>query len=103
MKKKLKVIPKFKSEQEEREFWQNVDSTEYVDYSTIRRVTFPNLKLTSKPITIRLPVSMIDRIKIRAHKMDIPYQALIKKILFDELARSDFQNSEPVETRTRNQ
>ena len=87
MKKKLKPIPKFNSEKEEREFWQRADSTEYVDYSTARRVSFPNLKLTSRPITIRLPESLIDRAKIEAHKMDIPYQSLLKKIIFDGLAK----------------
>lgn len=79
MKKKLKSIPHFDSEAEEREFWQTHDSTEYVDWSkAIRGVKFPNLKLTTKPITLRLPAGMIDRLKIEAHKMDIPYQALIK-------------------------
>lgn len=88
MKKNLKSIPYFHSEDEEREFWQTHDSTEYVDWSkAIRGVLFPNLKLTSKPITLRLPVSMIDRLKIEAHKMDIPYQALIKKIIFDGMSR----------------
>ncbi|OGH16134.1 MAG: hypothetical protein A3C30_02930 [Candidatus Levybacteria bacterium RIFCSPHIGHO2_02_FULL_40_18] len=85
-KKKLKPIPKFKTEKEEREFWQKVDSTEYVDYSTARHVIFPNLKLTTKPITIRLPVGLIDRVKVEAHKMDIPYQALIKKFIYDGIA-----------------
>lgn len=85
--KQLKKIPKFKSEKEEREFWQTVDSTEYVDYKGLEHWQFPNLKLSTKPITIRLPESMIDRLKIQAHKMDIPYQALIKQILFDGLAR----------------
>lgn len=84
--KKLKKIPKFSSEQEEREFWQRVDSTEYVAYKTLEHWRFPNLKLTSRPITVRLPGILIDRIKVRAHKMDIPYQTLIKKILFDSLA-----------------
>lgn len=83
--KKLKRIPKFKSEADEREFWQNVDSTEYVDYKSLEHWHFPNLKLTSRPITLRLPVYMIDRLKIEAHKIDIPYQSLIKKILFDGL------------------
>ncbi len=87
MKKKLKPIPKFNSEKEEREFWQRVDSTEYVDYSTARHVSFPNLKLTSRPITIRLPESLIDRVKIEAHKMDIPYQSLIKKFIYDSLSK----------------
>lgn len=80
---KLKKIPYFKSEKEEKEFWQRVDSTEYVNYSKLKRWQFPNLKLTSRPITIRLPQSLIDRIKIKAHRSDIPYQTLIKKILFE--------------------
>ena len=88
MNKNLKLIPHFKSEAEERAFWQTHDSTEYVDWSkAIRGILFPNLKLTSKPITLRLPVSMIDRLKIEAHKMDIPYQALIKRLIFEGLAR----------------
>lgn len=88
MKKSLKPIPYFKSEAEEREFWQSHDSTEYVDWSKAKRgIVFPNLKLTSKPITLRLPVGMIERLKIEAHKMDIPYQSLIKKMLFDALAK----------------
>lgn len=84
--KKLKSIPKFKSEREEREFWQTHDSTEYVDWSkAIRGVKFPNLKLTTRPITLRLPAGLIDRLKIEAHKMDIPYQTLIKQIIFNGL------------------
>ncbi len=83
--KKLKKIPHFKSEKEERRFWQKVDSTEYIDYSKAENWQFPNLKLTSKPITIRLPQSLIDRIKTKAHRLDIPYQSLIKKILFEAL------------------
>ena len=86
MPKKLKPIPKFKSEKEEREFWQKADSAEYLDWSQAEKVSFPNLKLTSKPITIRLPQSLIDRLKIKAHKMDIPYQSLIKQMLFKELS-----------------
>ena len=86
MKKQLKKIPKFKSEKEEREFWQRVDSTEYLDWSKAERAKFPNLKLTSKPITIRLPQSLIDRLKIKAHRLDIPYQSLIKQLLFKELS-----------------
>ena len=87
MKKKLKSIPNFKSEKEEREFWQTHNSTEYIDWSNARRgILFPNLKLTSKPITLRLPVDLIDRVKIEAHKMDIPYQALIKKMIYDRMS-----------------
>lgn len=87
MNKNLKSVPHFKSEAEEREFWQTHDSTEYVDWSKAERgVRFPNLKLTSKPITLRLPLGMIDRLKVRAHKMDIPYQSLIKQMIFNSLA-----------------
>ncbi len=88
MNKNLKPIPQFKSEAAEREFWQTHDSTEYVDWSKAKRgIRFPNLKLTSKPITLRLPVGMIDRLKIQAHKMDIPYQSLIKQLIFNGLAK----------------
>jgi len=85
MPKKLKPIPKFKSEQEEREFWWNADSTEYVDWSKAHRASMPNLKLTSRPVTLRLPDNLIERAKIEAHKMDIPYQSLIKQILHKAL------------------
>lgn len=86
MKKKFKLIPKFHSEKEERKFWQTHDSTEYVDYSTAQRVRFPNLKLSSRPITIRLPESWIERLKVKAHQMDIPYQTFIKKLLFESIS-----------------
>lgn len=86
--KKLKKIPHFKTEKEEREFWQRVDSTEYVDYSKMEHWSFPNLKLSNRPITIRLPTGLIDRIKIKAHKMDIPYQTYIKELLFRSLQNS---------------
>lgn len=85
MKKNLKKIPFFKSEEEERKFWQTHDSTEYVDYSKAKRVSFPNLKLSTRPITIRLPEALIDRVKLKAHRMDIPYQTLIKKFIYDSI------------------
>ena len=83
--KKLKKIPKFKTEKEEREFWQKADSTKYVDYSDLEQWAFPNLKLTSKPITIRIPESIIERVKIRANKVDMPYQTLIKQYIYKGL------------------
>jgi len=86
--KKFKPIPHFKSERSEREFWQTHDSTLYVNYSKARRVSFPNLKLTTKPITIRLPEGLIERVKVKAHMMDIPYQSLIKKLIFEGMARA---------------
>lgn len=83
MNKQFKIIPHFNSEKKEREFWQTHDSTGYVDWSKAKRVSFPNLKLTSKPITIRLPESWIERLKVVAHRMDLPYQTLIKQIIFN--------------------
>lgn len=86
--RKLKLIPKFKNEIEEREFWQTHSSVDYVDWSkAIRGARFPNLKLTSKLVTIRMPLSLIERLKVKANKMDIPYQALIKQELFQSLAK----------------
>lgn len=88
--KKLKKIPDFKNEDAEREFWSTHDSTEYVDWSKAVRVSFPNLKLSTKPITVRLPEGVIDRLKIKAHRMDVPYQALIKQILFKAVTKPGF-------------
>lgn len=84
--KNLKKIPKFKSEKEERLFWQKVDSTEYVDWSKAEKWVFPNLKLTSTPITIRIPDSLLNRVKMRAHQKDIPYQTLMKQFIYKGLA-----------------
>ena len=79
--KKLKKIPFFKTEKEERKFWQEVDSTQYVDYSKLERARFPNLKLTSKPITIRLSLSLLERVKVKANLLDMPYQSYIKQLI----------------------
>ena len=79
--KKLKKINKLKKEKEERLFWQKVDSTEYVDWSKAEKWIFPNLKLTSTPITIRIPDSLLSRVKMKAHQKDIPYQSLIKQYI----------------------
>lgn len=79
--KKLKKIPKFKTEKEERLFWQKADSTDYVDFSKTEKWIFPNLKLSSVPITIRIPESLLNRIKVKAHQEDIPYQSLIKQYI----------------------
>lgn len=84
--KKFKPIPKFKNENEESKFWMTHSSVDYVDWSKAKRgVRFPNLKLTSKPITIRLPIGLVETYKVKANKIDISYQALIKKVLFDGL------------------
>lgn len=81
MKKKL-VLPKFKNEDAERDFWTKLDLSEYYEPSDLEPVSFPNLKPTSRPISIRLPVSLINRIKERANKMLVPYQSLIKQWLY---------------------
>ena len=83
--KTIKTIPTFKDENEEREFWENNDITEYADLSNAKRVRFPNLKKTTKSISIRLPVDMIDALKVKANSMDVPYQSLIKMILNEGL------------------
>jgi predicted DNA binding CopG/RHH family protein len=83
--KKLKKIPYFKTEAEERKFWQSNSSVDYVDWSKARRVRFPNLKLTSKPITIRLPISLLERVKVKANRLDIPYQSYIKQLIAQNL------------------
>ena len=79
--KKLKKIPEFKNEDEEREFWWNHDSTEYLDLSKAKKVTFDNLKPTTKTISLRLPQHLLRRIREKANEKDIPYQSLIKLIL----------------------
>lgn len=78
MKKKLKPIPRFKSEADERKFWETHDSTDYLDWSKAQRVRFPNLKPSTKSISLRLPISLLEQIKIAANKRDVPYQSLIK-------------------------
>ena len=81
----LRPIPKFKSEKEERKFWMTHDSTEYVDWSKAKRAVFPNLKPTYKSISLRLPLFMLDEIRVLANKKDVPYQSLIKVYLAEKI------------------
>lgn len=85
MMSKVKKKPKFKSEKEEFEFWSTHDSTEYVDYSKAKRVLFPNLKPSTRTISIRLPETLIDHLKLLANKRDIPYQSLLKIFLIEKV------------------
>lgn len=78
MPKQLKRIPKFKTEAQERRFWETHDSAEYVDWSSVERVRLPNLKPSTQTISLRLPTLLLERIKIEANKRDVPYQSLIK-------------------------
>lgn len=81
----MKTIPKFKNEAEEREFWAKNDSTEHVDWSKARRAVFPNLKPSTKTISLRLPHSMIEELKLLANKRDVPYQSLLKIFLAERI------------------
>lgn len=86
--KKLKELPKFKTEKEEREFWESHDSTDYLDMSKAERAIMPNLKPSTKTISLRLPEGLLDSIKIEANKRDIPYQSLIKAWLAKDVQES---------------
>jgi len=86
--KNLKTIPQFKSEQEEREFWAKKDSTDYLDWDNAQSVIMPNLKPSSRTISLRLPEHLLDRIKNAANKKDIPYQSLIKVLLDESLPKA---------------
>ncbi len=81
----MKKIPKFKSTEEEGKFWAEHDSTEYVDWSKAKRAVFPNLKPSTKTISLRLPQSMIEELKLLANKRDVPYQSLLKVFLAERI------------------
>ena len=85
MRKKLKAIPKFANEEEERRFWEQHDSADYLDWSKAQRAVLPNLKPTTKTISLRLPQHMLDSIKAAANARDVPYQSLIKVWLQEKL------------------
>jgi len=78
-------IPKFKSESEERAFWAKHDSADFIDWSKAKRARFPDLKPSTRTISLRLPQMLIDELKILAHKRDIPYQSLLKSFLAERV------------------
>jgi predicted DNA binding CopG/RHH family protein len=80
-----KMIPTFKSEDQEREFWSKADSTEYIDWKKAKRTMLPNLKPSTKKISLRLPELMIEELKLLANKRDIPYQSLMKIYLAERI------------------
>ncbi|MEH6951226.1 BrnA antitoxin family protein [Nitrobacter sp. NHB1] len=82
---KRKPVPAFKSEAEERKFWETHNSTDYVDWSKASHARFPNLKPSTTAISLRLPVSLLEQIKIAANKRDVPYQSLIKMWLAEKV------------------
>jgi predicted DNA binding CopG/RHH family protein len=83
----LKKIPKFKNAEEEAEFWAEHDSAEYVDWSKASKAIFPNLKSSTESISLRLPSSLLARIKELANEKDVPYQSLMKVYLSDQVKR----------------
>jgi predicted DNA binding CopG/RHH family protein len=85
MNKPFKTTPKFTDEAQERAFWEANDSTKYLDWSKARKVTLPNLKPTTKTISLRLPQHLLDSIKTAANARDVPYQSLIKVWLQEKL------------------
>jgi predicted DNA binding CopG/RHH family protein len=85
MRKKAEPTPTFESEAEERRFWESHDSADQVDWSRAERVRLPNLRPSTTSISLRLPVSLLERIKVAAHKRDVPYQSLIKTWLAEKL------------------
>ena len=88
MSTKPKPSPAFESEAEERAFWETHDSAAYVDWATAQRARFPNLKPSTRAISLRLPVTLLERIKVAANKRDVPYQSLIKMWLSEKVDAS---------------
>ncbi len=82
-----KRIPTFKNEDVEREFWDTHDSTEYIDWGKADRVIFSNLKPSVKKISLRLPESMLEGLKLLANKRDVPYQSLLKIFLAERIEK----------------
>lgn len=85
---KIKKIPQFKTEAEESAFWEKHDSSNYVDWKQAQAVLLPNLKPSTKTISLRLPEGLLNSIKIEANKRDMPYQSLIKSWLADDVKQS---------------
>jgi predicted DNA binding CopG/RHH family protein len=83
----MKKVPKFKTEAEEREFWANADSSDYIDWSQAKRVLLPNIKPSLRTISLRLPELMLEELKLIANKKDVPYQSLIKIFLSERLSK----------------
>mgnify|MGYP000950064766 CR=1 FL=1 len=84
---KKKQVPEFKSEDAERQFWAENDSSEFVDWAKASRRKFPNLRPTLRTISLRLPVAMIEDLKVLANKRDVPYQSLLKVFLAERLEK----------------
>jgi len=84
-KKRLKPIPRFETEAEEREFWATHDTTDYIDWSRARRAVFPNLRPSTETISLRLPAPLLADLKTLANERDVPYQSLLKVFLAEQV------------------
>lgn len=91
---KEKKIPRFQSEEEEREFWATHDAADFIDLSQAEQALMPNLKPTLKTISIRLPEPLLASIKVLAHKRDVPYQSLMKILLAEGIEREFYAQRE---------
>jgi len=80
-----KDIPTFDSEEQEREFWATHDSTDYIEWDKAEQITMPKLKPSLKTISLRLPESLLNDLKILANKRDVPYQSLLKIFLAEKV------------------
>ena len=85
MRRKRKPVPAFKDEAEERLFWETHDSADYLDWRKAERVRLPNLRPSTTAISLRLPLPLLERIKVAANKRDVPYQSLIKTWLAEKV------------------
>ena len=83
----MKKIPKFKSENKEREFWADADSLEFIDWKKAKKIVLPDLKPSVRTISLRLPESMLEEIKLLANKRDVPYQSLMKMFLSERIEK----------------
>jgi predicted DNA binding CopG/RHH family protein len=86
-KQQRKPIPQFENDAQEQEFWSAHDSTDYVDWSQAQRVTLGRLKPSTQTISIRLPVALLEDLKLLANKRDVPYQSLVKIFLAERVAQ----------------
>lgn len=85
-KSKVQAVPAFASEDAERAFWANADSTAYLDWAQARAVRLPTLKPSTETISLRLPADLLEELKVQANRRDVPYQSLLKVYLAERVA-----------------
>jgi predicted DNA binding CopG/RHH family protein len=99
--KKLKPIPRFESEDDEREFWATHSTADYIDWGRARRVRFPDLERSTKTISLRLPESLLADLRALADQRDVPYQSLLKTFLYERVREEHRAEAEAVRSRAR--